>query len=279
MKMTLSMDKVIIFTEYFYKITEYIKSILFYFNIFIIKAEVRLMEIIKIENISKNYKNIKALKNVSLSINEGELYGLLGVNGAGKTTLLKILSGLTKQSSGSFIVSGFNQNQMDEIKKIIDISPQETAVAKNLTVLENLKFFQELYDENDKEYLEELIKDLGLEEVRMQRAKTLSGGYQRRLSIALGLISKPKILLLDEPTLGLDVLARRELWNIINKFKGKITIILTSHYLEEIEALCDRVAIMSKGELLATGTVLELKEKTNKETFEDAFVEIVGGMK
>ena len=237
------------------------------------------MEIIKIENISKNYKKIKALKNVSLSINEGELYGLLGVNGAGKTTLLKILSGLTKQSSGSFIVSGFNQNQMDEIKKIIDISPQETAVAKNLTVLENLKFFQELYDENDKEYLEQLIKDLGLEEVRMQRAKTLSGGYQRRLSIALGLISKPKILLLDEPTLGLDVLARRELWNIINKFKGKITIILTSHYLEEIEALCDRVAIMSKGELLATGTVLELKEKTSKETFEDAFVEIVGGMK
>ena len=222
------------------------------------------MEIIKIENISKNYKNIKALKNVSLSINEGELYGLLGVNGAGKTTLLKILSGLTKQSSGSFIVSGFNQNQMDEIKKIIDISPQETAVAKNLTVLENLKFFQELYDENDKEYLEQLIKDLGLEEVSTQRAKTLSGGYQRRLSIALGLISKPKILLLDEPTLGLDVLARRELWNIINKFKGKITIILTSHYLEEIEALCDRVAIMSKGELLATGTVLELKEKTNK---------------
>ena len=183
------------------------------------------MEIIKVENVCKDYKNIKALKNVSLSINEGELYGLLGVNGAGKTTLLKILSGLTNLTSGSFSVCGYSDKEMDEIKKIIDISPQESAIALNLTVLENLKFFQELYNQKDDEYLNQIIKDLGLEEVAKQRAKTLSGGYQRRLSIALGLISKPKILLLDEPTLGLDVLARRELWNIINKFKGKITII------------------------------------------------------
>ena len=222
------------------------------------------MEIITVNNICKDYKKLRALNNVSLSINEGELYGLLGVNGAGKTTLLKILSGLTNLTSGEFIISGYNKNQMDEIKKIIDISPQETAVAKNLTVLENLKFFQELYDKDDSIYLDQIINDLGLTEVLNQRAKTLSGGYQRRLSIALGLISKPKILLLDEPTLGLDVLARRELWNIINKFKGKITIILTSHYLEEIEALCDRVAIMSKGNLLIEGTIKEKKKKTNE---------------
>ena len=236
------------------------------------------MEIIKINNVSKDYKNIKALNNISLSINEGELYGLLGVNGAGKTTLLKILSGLTNQTNGDFVVGGFTNKNMDEIKKIIDISPQESAVAKNLTVLENLKFFQDLYNQKDENYLKEIIDDLGLNEVISQRAKTLSGGYQRRLSIALGLISKPKILLLDEPTLGLDVLARRDLWKIINKFKGKITIILTSHYLEEIEALCDRVAIMSKGDLLIEGTIDEIKEKANETSFEEAFVKIVGGI-
>lgn len=236
------------------------------------------MEIIKINNVSKNYKNIKALNNISFSINEGELYGLLGVNGAGKTTLLKILSGLTNPTNGDFIVDGFTNNNMDEIKRIIDISPQESAVAKNLTVLENLKFFQDLYNQKDENYLKEIIDDLGLNEVISQRAKTLSGGYQRRLSIALGLISKPKILLLDEPTLGLDVIARRELWKIVNKFKGKITIILTSHYLEEIEALCDRVAILSKGNLLIDGTIDEIKEKTNESSFEDAFVKIVGGI-
>ena len=235
------------------------------------------MEIITVKSVCKDYKNIKALNNVSLSINEGELYGLLGVNGAGKTTLLKILSGLTDMTSGSFSVSNYSNKEMDEIKKILDISPQESAVAMNLTVLENLKFFQDLYNQKDDEYLNQIINDLGLSEVTEQRAKTLSGGYQRRLSIALGLISKPKILLLDEPTLGLDVLARRELWNIINKFKGKITIILTSHYLEEIEALCDRVSIMSKGNLLIEGTINEIKEKANETSFEEAFVKIVGG--
>ena len=236
------------------------------------------MEIITVKNICKDYKKLRALNNVSLSINEGELYGLLGVNGAGKTTLLKILSGLTNLTSGEFIISGYNKNQMDEIKKLIDISPQETAVAKNLTVMENLEFFQDLYNQKDSDYLNQIINDLGLSEVINQRTKTLSGGYQRRLSIALGLISKPKILLLDEPTLGLDVIARRELWNIINKFKGKITIILTSHYLEEIEALCDRVAIMSKGNLLIEGTIKEIKEKTTETSFEEAFIKIVGGV-
>ena len=236
------------------------------------------MEIIKINNVSKDYKNIKALNNINLSINEGELYGLLGVNGAGKTTLLKILSGLTNPTSGDFVVDSLTNKNMDEIKRIIDISPQESAVAKNLTVLENLIFFQDLYNQRDDNYLKEIIDDLGLSEVINQRAKTLSGGYQRRLSIALGMMSKPKILLLDEPTLGLDVIARRELWKIVNKFKGKITIILTSHYLEEIEALCDRVAILSKGNLLIEGTIDEIKEKTNESSFEEAFVKIVGGI-
>ena len=235
------------------------------------------MEIIKINDLSKDYKDVRALNNVNLAIEEGMLYGLLGVNGAGKTTLIKILSGLTSKTSGDASIKGFNLSQMDEIKKIVDISPQESAVALNLTVKENLIFFQEIYDKKDKEYLEFIINSLGLKEVMNRRAKTLSGGYQRRLSIAIGLISKPEILFLDEPTLGLDVISRRELWKIIEYFKGKVTIILTSHYLEEIEALCDKVAIMSKGNVLCEGTVEEIKNIANEDSFEEAFVKIVGG--
>ena len=235
------------------------------------------MEIIKVEKITKKYKDVVALKEVSLSINEGELYGLLGVNVAGKTTLLKILSGLAKKTSGEAYINGYSLEEMNEIKKIVDISPQEVAVALNLTVYENLVFFQELYNKKDQEYLDMVIDSLDLRDVLKKKAKALSGGYQRRLSIAIGLMSKPKILFLDEPTLGLDVLARRELWNIIRIFKGKITIILTSHYLEEIEALCDRIGVMSKGNLLFEGSVDEMKNFTNETSFEEAFVKIVGG--
>ena len=235
------------------------------------------MEIIRVSNIVKEYKDVKALKGVSLSINEGELYGLLGVNGAGKTTLIKILSGLTRKTSGEAYVKDYSLEEMNEIKKIVDISPQEVAVANNLTVYENLVFFQELYNKRDKEYLDNVIDSFDLRDVIKKKAKTLSGGYQRRLSIAIGLMSKPEIIFLDEPTLGLDVLARRELWNIIRKLKGKITIILTSHYLEEIEALCDRIGVMSKGEILFQGTVDEMKKATSEESFEEAFVKVVGG--
>ena len=237
------------------------------------------MKIIEIKNLSKDYKNIKALKNMSFDINQGEIFGLLGVNGAGKTTLIKILCGLTKKTSGEAYVKGYSLNDMDNIKRIVDISPQETAIASNLTVEENLDFFQKLYDVYDKEYLESIIEKFSLNEVLKQKGKTLSGGWQRRLSIAIGLISKPEILFLDEPTLGLDVIARRELWNIIKSLKGKMTIILTSHYLEEIEALCDNVAILSKGELKALGTVDEIKNSMNESSFEEAFIKVVGGIK
>lgn len=235
------------------------------------------MEMINIKNISKSYKEVKALDNVSLSIEKGELYGLLGVNGAGKTTLIKIMCGLARKDSGEVTIGGFGLEQISKIKEIVNISPQETAVAMNLTVKENLEFFQNLYDQKDTQYLNEIIDSFKLNEVLNKRAKTLSGGWQRRLSIALGLISKPQVLFLDEPTLGLDVLVRRELWHIIKKIKGNITIVLTSHYLEEIEALCDRVAIMSKGKILATGTTEEIKQIANETSFEEAFVKIVGG--
>ena len=234
------------------------------------------MSIISITNVCKNYKEKRALNNVSLQIEQGELFGLLGVNGAGKTTLIKILCGLTKKKSGTVKLDGLDlDTQMEKIKEIVDVSPQETSVANNLTVKENLEFFAEIYDNNDETAVNEIVEIFSLGEVLNQRAKTLSGGYKRRLSIAIALISKPKILFLDEPTLGLDVFARRELWRIIEKLKNSVTIILTSHYLEEIEHLCDRVAILSKGELLEVGTIEQIKRQTESNTFEDAFIKLV----
>ena len=234
------------------------------------------MNIVSISGVTKNYKKIKALDNLTLDIEQGELFGLLGVNGAGKTTLIKILCGLTKKSNGSVFVDGLDLDKdIDKIKEIVDISPQETSIALNLTVKENLEFFANVYNKSTKQDIDDIINIFSLTQVLDQRAKTLSGGFKRRLSIAVALISKPKLLFLDEPTLGLDVFARRELWNIINKLKGKITIVLTSHYLEEIESLCDRVAILSKGRLLAVGEIEQIKQSAKAQTFEDAFISLV----
>ncbi len=234
------------------------------------------MSFITINNLTKNYKSKVAVNDVSLQINKGELFGLLGVNGAGKTTLIKILCGLTKKTNGTVIVDGLNLDKdINKIKEIVDISPQETSVANNLTVKENLEFFSAIYNKGDNSVIDEVVKVFNLKEVLNQKAKTLSGGYKRKLSIAIALISKPKILFLDEPTLGLDVFARRELWEIINKLKNNVTIILTSHYLEEIEYLCDRVGILSKGKLLKVDTIEEIKKLTNKNTFEEAFIKLV----
>lgn len=233
---------------------------------------------IETKQLNKFYKNLHALKDISLGIEKNELFGLLGVNGAGKTTLIKILTCLSKQTSGEAYVHGFSvKDNPEKVKEIVDVSPQETAVAHNLTVRENLDFFASLYNTRDEAYISSVVNAFSLEEVENQRAKTLSGGWKRRLSIAIGLISKPKILFLDEPTLGLDVIARRELWKIINNMKGKITIILTTHYLEEAEALCDRVAVMAKGKVKATGTPAELKAIAKTDNFEDAFIKIAEG--
>lgn len=234
------------------------------------------MNIITIDGVSKNYNTKKALDNVSFKVKKGELIGLLGVNGAGKTTLIKILCGLTKKSSGRVQIENFDlDKEIDKIKEIVDISPQETSVANNLTVKENLEFFANIYNKNDSNRLAEIIDIFNLGEVINQKAKTLSGGYKRRLSIAIALISEPRILFLDEPTLGLDIFARRELWKVIKRLQRNITIILTSHYLEEIENLCDRVAVLSKGKLLKTGTIEEIKQATGADDFENAFIKLV----
>lgn len=233
---------------------------------------------IETKNLVKKYGELTAVNNVNLLVEEKSLFGLLGVNGAGKTTLIKMLTCLSVPTSGKAFVGGFDISENpDKIKKITDVSPQETAVAPNLTVEENLKFFAEIYGITDGNHINNIINSFSLNEVLNQKAKTLSGGWKKRLSIAIGLISKPKILFLDEPTLGLDVIARRELWEIIRSLKGKITIILTTHYLEEAEALCDKVAIMAKGNVMATGTCEELKKIAKTNDFEDAFIKIAEG--
>ena len=232
---------------------------------------------IKTNNLTKKYTEKIAVDNLNLEINEGELFSLLGVNGAGKTTTIKMLSTLILPTSGESTVDGYNliKDKM-KIKEIINVSPQETAIAPNLTVLENLEFMAGVYSIlNKRKKVNELIELFDLNEVLKQKAGTLSGGWQRKLSIAIALINEPKILFLDEPTLGLDVIARRELWKIINNLKNKTTIILTTHYMEEAENLSDRVGIMVKGKLIEIGTPKELIEKSKKSNFEDAFIELV----
>lgn len=227
-------------------------------------------------NLTKRYKGITAVNKLNLQINLGELYALLGVNGAGKTTTIKMLSCLTAPTSGDAVLLGESVvTSPQEVKEKINVSPQETAVAPNLTVYENLEMIAGIYGFNKntaQQKTKEMLSTFSLLEVTKNRAKTLSGGMQRRLSIAMAMISNPQILFLDEPTLGLDVLARRDLWAVIKQLKGKITIILTTHYMEEAQALSDRIGIMCAGKLVAEGTATELIAKTGDKTFEDAFI-------
>jgi ABC-2 type transport system ATP-binding protein len=236
------------------------------------------MHAIEIKGLTKKYKEKTAVRNLDLSIEQGELFALLGVNGAGKTTTIKMLSGLSKPTSGHITIMGEDlETDLQSIKKKMNVSPQETAVAANLTVRENLMMIAKIYGSDAHEAGEKtdrMLSTLSLKEVEKSKAKTLSGGMQRRLSIAMALITDPEILYLDEPTLGLDVLARRELWRFIEKLKGKMTIILTTHYMEEAESLSDRIGIMAEGELKAVGTAKELMKQTGTEKFEDAFVSI-----
>ena len=232
---------------------------------------------IKIENLTKKYKDITALDNLNLEIKEHELFALLGLNGAGKTTTIKMLATLVKPTSGDAFIYGKSINS-EEVKELIAISTQETSVARNLTVEENLLFIADIYglSKNTKnEVIKRIIADFNFEKVLKKKAKTLSGGWQRKLSIAMALIASPKVLFLDEPTLGLDVIARRELWDIILKLKKEMTIILTTHYMEEATYLSDRIGIISEGKLKALGTAEELIEKVNAKNFEDAFIKIV----
>ena len=227
----------------------------------------------------KRYKDLTAVDRLNLEMDQGELFSLLGVNGAGKTTVIKMLSCLAKPTDGDALVGGCSiTSQPDQVKRLIGVSPQETAVAPNLTVKENLELICGIHGfskEKTKVKLRDLAGQFGLDDVLERKAGKLSGGWQRRVSLAMALIGEPRILFLDEPTLGLDVIARHDLWDIIRGMKGHVTIILTTHYLEEAEALSDRIGIMRDGRLLAVGTAEELKAQAGTQDFETAFVSIV----
>ena len=234
------------------------------------------MNAIETRGLTKRYGSLTAVDSLDLTVEQGELFALLGVNGAGKSTTIRMLSCLTAPTAGDAYLLGRSVvTEAAQVKRVIAVSPQETAVAPNLTVEENLALMAGIYGVPGESG--RIMVELGLEEVAKRRAKVLSGGWQRRLSIAMALVSRPNILFLDEPTLGLDVLARAELWDVIRALKGRITVILTTHYMEEAEALSDRVGVMKDGRLLALGTPEELKARTGCEKFEDAFIAIVKG--
>ena len=239
------------------------------------------MEAIKTVNLTKSYQDVTAVDGLNMQVAKGELFALLGVNGAGKTTVIKMLSCLTQPTSGDALLNGKSiRKDADAVKSMIAVSPQETAVAPGLSVWENLELMCGIYGftkDKRREKIQEMTALFDLEGVKKKKAGKLSGGWQRRLSIAMALISQPEILFLDEPTLGLDVLARSDLWDIIRKLKGKVTVVLTTHYMEEAEALADRVGIMKDGRLLICGTVSQIKQAADTEDFEQAFVRIVKG--
>ena len=233
---------------------------------------------IVVTGLSRQYPDKTAVDNISFSVDKGSIFSLLGVNGAGKTTTIKMLCGLTRPTGGeAYVLSHYIHTELDEVKKLVNISPQDTSVASRLTVRENLEFIAGIYGagrKKQREKADEMIQYFHLQEVADRRAKVLSGGWQRKLSIAMALITEPQIIFLDEPTLGLDVLARRELWEVIRRMKEKITIILTTHYMEEAESLSDKVAVMVDGQIKAMGSVKELKEQTGADNLEEAFVRI-----
>ncbi len=240
------------------------------------------MDAIRTEGLTKTYQDVVAVDNLSLAVQKGELFSLLGVNGAGKTTTIKMLSCLTRPTSGDAFLNGKSiSRDSAAVKSMIAVSPQETAVAQGLSVRENLELMCGVHGfTKDKQLakIAELTERLGLESISNKKAGKLSGGWQRRLSIAMALISEPEILFLDEPTLGLDVLARSDLWDLIRSLKGRVTIILTTHYMEEAEALSDRIAIIKHGELLICDTADKIKETAGTDHFEQAFVRIVRGV-
>ena len=237
-----------------------------------------MMNAIEAKGLTKRFGPKTAVNQLDLTVPEGELFALLGVNGAGKTTTIRMLTCLSAATEGECSICGHScQQESAAVKALIGISPQDTAVAENLTVRENLMFMAQVYGFDRKESqrrTQELLGQFGMEEVASSRAKTLSGGWKRRLSIAMALIGGPRVLFLDEPTLGLDVLARRELWRVIEGLKGKITILLTTHYMEEAERLADRIGVMVGGRLVACGTLAQLETETGKSGLEEAFVAI-----
>ncbi|MBQ2699891.1 MAG: ABC transporter ATP-binding protein [Clostridia bacterium] len=237
---------------------------------------------IETTGLTKRYGNLCAVDQIQLEVEQGETFALLGVNGAGKSTAIKMLTCLTRPSGGEALVGGYSiMQQPEKVKGLIGVSPQETAVAPNLTVRENLEMICGIYGfskEKTKAKTDELSSWFALEGILGRRAGKLSGGWQRRVSIAMALAGEPSILFLDEPTLGLDVMARHDLWQVMGGLKGKVTLMLTTHYMEEAETMADRIGLMKGGRLIGVGTAEELKRRAGTDRFEKAFIEIMRGM-
>ena len=237
------------------------------------------MTAVETKSLTKSFGPKNAVNGLNLRIGEGEFYALLGVNGAGKTTTLRMLTALTSPTSGEARILGHDcLTERKTVRSLIGISPQETAAAENLTVEENLAFMADVWSltgERRASVLDGLRESFSLDGVWRSRVKTLSGGWKRRLSVAMALVGEPKVLFLDEPTLGMDVLARRELWRVLENLRGRLTVVMTTHYMEEAEALSDRIGIMAAGRLAAEGTLPELEELTGQSGLENVFVTLV----
>jgi ABC-2 type transport system ATP-binding protein len=234
-----------------------------------------------IKDLVKKFEYVTAINGLNLKINDGELFGLLGPNGAGKTTTINILNGLLKPTEGTAIVGGYDvRKNIKIIKELIGVCPQEVAVYKFLTGRENIELFGNLHTIPKlqlREKIDYLLKQLNFVEFSKRKVKTYSGGMFRILNILIALIHDPKIAFLDEPTVGMDPRARRKVWEFINNLKKQNkTIILTTHYIEEAEALSDRVGIIDYGELIELGTPKELMQKYESKNLEDVFLEITG---
>ncbi len=242
---------------------------------------------IEVKNLKKHFKgkrgmeDIKAVDGISFHVEKGEVFGLLGTNGAGKTTTINILTGVLKPTEGIALIEGYNvETEMKKIKELISVCPQEAALYKFLSGLGNIKFFGNMYL-LPKEIIvkrgEELLKLLGLYDARNRLARGYSGGMKRQLSLIISIINEPEILFLDEPTVGLDPRNRRKVWDFLKSQKDqKHTIILTTHYIEEAEALCDRVAIMDFGEIIAIGSPKDLIAEHGVKNLEEVFMKITG---
>ncbi len=242
------------------------------------------MSIIEVKNLTKKFKDLTAVDNISFNVEKGEVFAFLGPNGAGKSTTIKMLTTLLQPTSGEMRLNNDNPvNNPDGVRRSFGIVFQDPSLDDELTAYENMELHGVLYDVPrvvGRTRAEELLKLVELWDRKDDFVKNFSGGMKRRLEIARGLLHHPKILFLDEPTLGLDPQTRNHMWNYIKELNKKegITVFFTTHYMEEAEHVAGRVAVIDHGKIVASGTVKELKEKTGKPTLEEAFLELTGKM-
>lgn len=236
---------------------------------------------IAVDGLTKDYGDVRAVDGLSMSIPEAQVFGLLGPNGSGKTTTINCITGLLKPTKGTVRVGGFDvQTQMGEARKVMGVSPQETAIYQYLTGRENVELFGELYSVPGEilgPRVDYVMEKVGLMDDSGRRVSKYSGGMKRRVSIAMALVTDPKIVLLDEPTVAMDPQARRSVWDFIAELRdGGKAVVLTTHYMEEAEELCDQVGIIDHGRLIAQGSPGELKTKYGARDLEDVFIQLTG---